>query len=124
MPYNIKGDVSFLSNQEKYNTEKPFYSNNGVVFDRAHASPHNVQSEYVELEVEDIRGREEEGGEMNDNLDRWPFQIIKHTSQHLNWDRLENFDNYRKETEELLTTKYNAVKAVCFDVLVFCPVII
>ncbi|KUM58241.1 hypothetical protein ACN42_g8906 [Penicillium freii] len=118
MPYNIKGNVSFLSNQEKYNTEKPFYSNNGVVFDREHASPHNVQSEYIELEVEDIRGREEEGGEMNDNLDRWPFQIIKHTSQHLDWDRLENFDNYRKETEQLLTTKFNAVKAVCFDVLI------
>ena len=120
MPYNIKGTVSFLSDLEKYKTEKPFYSNNAVVFCPDHAMPHNVQSEYAEIEVEDIRGREEERQAMNDNLDRWPFQIIKHTSQHLDWERLENFDNYRKETEELLKTKFNAVKTVCFDVLVIC----
>ena len=81
MSYNIKGAVSFFSDLEKYKTEKPFYSNNAVVFCPDHAIPHNVQSDYVEIEVEDIRGREEKWQAMNDNLDRWPFQIIKHTYQ-------------------------------------------
>ncbi|KAF2968413.1 hypothetical protein GQX73_g5174 [Xylaria multiplex] len=112
------GDMTFLRRDPLYKREKPYLV---LLPNTADVDPsiprHNLQFEKHQVELTDIRGRENEY-----RIDECGFQYICHRTAvrvllGLQGDgpTLPDVHEYKVETERTLKSFFNAVRVVCYD---------
>ncbi|KAJ5272561.1 hypothetical protein N7478_007686 [Penicillium angulare] len=112
---NISPHINFIADLPKYKVEKPFTSHQSLTANpdlKEQKATDNVKLLSQSVNVSGMRGNE------NITLDRSGFCYIEHKSKYLPSSviSLDSTSLYRKETEELLASYFNAELTFCYDV--------
>lgn len=108
----IVATVDFLADLPLYDTEKPYFYLPGKDQEIDPEDPrlNNLEFESHTVEVEDMREHPEL------TLSTCGFTFINNTSSNLQFQTPSDVDAYKRETEELLTSHFSAVKVLTYEV--------
>ena len=66
--------------------------------------------DHADIKIENIREIKS-----NVKIGEWGFEVLEHRSNSSKFDRADDVEKYRSETEELLSDKMDAVHVKCYD---------
>ncbi|OBT58063.1 hypothetical protein VE04_01057 [Pseudogymnoascus sp. 24MN13] len=102
--------LNFLQPLPLYKTERPFLANVSPEVGFNPKIHTNIQVEQCQVDVTDIRPR------ISDfKLEKCGFQVTKHETVVSVFDTNESMERYRRESEQLLTKIFGAVKVRTWD---------
>jgi hypothetical protein len=109
----VQATLEYLQKLPLYEEEKPYWCflppHEG--FDPDALRVDNLEFEnHSDIKIEDIR---ELGQEVT--IDNWGFEVLQHQSEFTCFDRADDVEQYRAETEILLEEKMGAVHVKCYD---------
>ncbi|KAJ5100200.1 hypothetical protein N7456_006252 [Penicillium angulare] len=115
IPPNMSSHINFIADLPKYKVEKPFFFHHSVTANldvEEKKATDNLTLLPQPVKISSMRDND------NISLDRNGFCYIQHQSKYLPGSAisLELRTLYAKETEELLTSSFNAELAFCYDV--------
>lgn len=114
---NISPHINFIADLPKYKFEKPFSTHRSLTAPlnlEKRKATNNLTLLHQSVKVCSMRGND------NISLDRSGFCYIEHKSKHLPSSviSLDSTSLYRKETEELLASFFDAELTLCYDLQV------
>jgi hypothetical protein len=109
----VQATLEYLQKLPLYDEEKPYWCflppHEG--FDPDKKRVDNLEFEdHSDIKIEDIR---ELSGAVK--IDNCGFEVLQHQSKFARFERADDVEQYREETEELLGEKMNAIYVKCYD---------
>jgi hypothetical protein len=108
---DITADLEFLADLPLYQYEKPYLA---LLPLSANRDPDKERLDNLEFEVRGGIPVTDVRGQAGFTIERCGFEVLKHESQCLVFNGVEDVEAYKRETEMLLRERFGAVHVECY----------